>query len=54
MHEQVALFDHTLMNMFSNYISNKLITVDDKDPPWMNGSIKKIVKKYACRSLKGF
>ena len=29
------------MKIFSNYISNELITVDDKDPPWMNESIKK-------------
>ena len=36
-----------------NYIPNKLITVDDKDPPWMNESIKKIImpKKYACKSF---
>ena len=24
------------MNTFSIYIPNKLITVDDKDPPWMD------------------
>ena len=28
------------MNVFYNYIPNKWITVDDKDPPWMNGEIK--------------
>ena len=41
------------MNIFSNYIPNKLITVDDKDPPWMNQSIKKkiMAKKYACKSF---
>ena len=32
---------------------NKLITVDDKDHPWMNESIKKkvISKNYACKSF---
>ena len=34
--EQVAIFNQTLMNIFSNYIPNKFITTDDKDPPWMN------------------
>ena len=50
-HEQVVIFDQTLMNIFSNYIPNKLITVDDKDPPWMNQYIKKKIldKKVACK-----
>ena len=36
------------MNIFSNYIPNRLITVDDKDTPWMNENIKKkiMAKKY--------
>ena len=52
MHEQV-IFSQTLMNIFLNYIPNKLITVDDKDPPWMNGGIKKkiMVKKYVCKYI---
>ena len=29
-HEQVVIFNQTLMNIFSNYIPNKLITVDGK------------------------
>ena len=35
-HEQVAIFNQTLMNIFSNYIPNKFVTIDDNDPPWMN------------------
>ena len=52
-HEQVTIFNQTLMNIFSNYIPNKLITVDDKDPPWMNESVKKkiMAKEYACKSF---
>ena len=38
--EQVSIFNTTLMNIFSNYIPNKYITVDDKDPPWMMEAIK--------------
>ena len=29
------------MNIFLNYIPNKLITDDDKDPAWMNEYIKR-------------
>ena len=50
-HEQVVIFNQTLMNIFSNYIPNKLITVNDKDPPWMNEYIKKKIldKKISCK-----
>ena len=43
-HERVAIFNQT-MNIFSNYIPNKFITIDDKDPPWMNEYIK---RKKSC------
>ena len=35
-HEQVVIFNQTLINIFSNYIPNKFITIDDKDPPTTN------------------
>ena len=49
-HEQVTIFNQT-MNIFLTYILNKLITVDDKNPPWINESIKKKImpKKYAYK-----
>ena len=52
-HEQNVIFNQTLMNIFSNYIPNKLITIDDKDPPWMNDYIKRKImeKKVACKSF---
>ena len=34
------------MDVFSNYIPNKLITTDDKDPPWMNDEIKNKFKIF--------
>ena len=51
-HEQVSIFNTTLMNIFSNYIPSKYITVDDKDPPWMMGAIKNKInlKKSLSRS----
>ena len=33
------------MNVFSNFILNKLITINDKDPPWMNDEIKNKIQK---------
>ena len=50
--EQVVILDQTLMNTFSNYIPNKIITFDHKDPPWMNHYIRrKIVDKNLHVSL---
>ena len=45
--------NQTLMNIFSNYMPNKLITVAEKAPPRMNESIKKkiMAKQYACESV---
>ena len=40
-HEQVELFNKTLLNIFHNFIFNKIILCDDKDPPWKNDKIKK-------------
>lgn len=28
------------MNVFSNYIQNKWVTIDGKEPPWMNDEIE--------------
>ena len=43
-HEQVELFNKTLLNIFHNFIPNKIIVCDDRDPPWMNDEIKKMIK----------
>ena len=32
------------MNIFSNFIPNKYITIDDRDPPWMNHFVKTKIK----------
>ena len=44
MHEHLELFNKTLLNIFHNFIPNKIILCDDKDPPWMNDEIKKWIK----------
>ena len=44
-HEQVALFNKTLLNIFYNFILNKIILCDDKDSPWINDEIKTLIKR---------
>ena len=39
-HQQVYIFNKTLMNIFSNFIPNKYVTFNDKDPPWMTNYLK--------------
>ena len=41
---QVAILNETILNVFSNYVANKYITIDDKDPVWMNEIIKLKIK----------
>ena len=42
---QVAAFNETILNVFRNYVPNKYITIDDKDPVWMNENIKTKIKE---------
>ena len=37
-----------LLNIFHNFVPNKIILCDDKDPPCMNDKIKKLIKKENC------
>ena len=41
---QVTVFDETILNVFRNYVSNKYITIDDKDPVRMNETNKLKIK----------
>ena len=46
-HQQVKLKlikNKTIINIFSNFASNKLVTFDDKDPPWMTEKLKEKIK----------
>ena len=42
---QVRAFTETILNVFRNYVPNNYITVDDKDPVWMNENIKTKIKE---------
>ena len=35
---------HFYDNIFSNFVRSKVITVDDRDPPWINEKIKCKIK----------
>ena len=43
-HAQLALFNETLLNIFSNFITNRTETFTDSDPPWMIENIKNKIK----------
>ena len=57
MHEEVELFNKMLLNIFHNFIPNKIILCDDKDPPWMNEEIKNFIKRknwlFQCQRKSG-
>ena len=44
-HEHVHFFNKTILNIFYNYIPNKTILCKNKDPPWFNNEIRKILTK---------
>ena len=39
-HEQVLILNKTLLNVFANYVPSKIVTFNDKDPPWMTQYLK--------------
>ena len=41
---QVTAFNENILNIFLNYVPNKYITIDDKDPVWINETIKSTIK----------
>ena len=43
--EQVISLNETILNVFRNYVPNKYITINDKDPVWMNEIIKSKIKR---------
>ena len=44
--QQVKTLNEVLLNIFRNYVPNKYIIIDDKDPVWMNDTAKsKIIAK---------
>ena len=43
-HQQLNIMNSIMLNVFTNYVSNKVITIDDEDPFWMTDFIKSSIK----------
>ena len=43
--EKVYFFTKTQLNIIQNFIPQETITYDDRDPPWINKVIKKLMIK---------
>ena len=43
--DQVILFSRTILNIFHNFIPNKIILSDDRNPTWVNEKIKHLINK---------
>ena len=41
---QVSILNETILNVFTNYVPNKYITIDDKGLVWMNETIQLKIK----------
>ena len=46
-HQQVYIFNKTLMNIFSDFIPNRYVTFNDKYPPWKTNYLK---PKINCKN----
>ena len=46
--EQVAILNNIILNIFSNFVPNKILTFDDGDPPWMIEYIKSKIHWKNC------
>ena len=57
-HQQMRKLNDTVINVFSNFVPNRIVTFDDGDPPWMTEYIKTRIQqrgniyKHYLRSSK--
>ena len=42
--EKASILTKTILNIISNFISNETVTIDDRDPPWINNKTKSLIK----------
>ena len=42
--DTVHLFNRTIKNILHNFILREIITYGDRDPPWINSSIKGLIQ----------
>ena len=41
--KMVSIFNQTIINILCNFIPHEMVLLDNKDPPWMNKDIKKLI-----------
>ena len=39
----VSIFNQTIISILCNFIPYEAVSFDDRDPPWMNNQIKKLI-----------
>ena len=44
-HHQVRTLNDIVINVFLNFVSNKIVTFDDRDPPWMTEFIETKIQR---------
>ena len=42
--EKASILTKAILNIMSNFIPNEIVTIDDRDPPWINNKIKSLIK----------
>ena len=45
-HQQVRTLNDIVINVFSNFVPNKIVTFVDRDPPWMTEYIKTKIQQH--------
>ena len=43
--EKASILTKAIFNVISNFIPNKIVTIDHRDPPWINNKIRSLIKK---------
>ena len=51
----VSIFNQIIINILCNFFPNEMVLFDDRDPPWMNKEIKKLIheKRHIFNCFRG-
>ena len=42
--EKASILAKAILNIMSNFIPNEIVTIDDRDPPWISNKIEFLIK----------
>ena len=42
--EKASILTKAIFNIMSNFTPNEVVTIDDRDPPWINNKINSLIK----------